>query len=273
MATIYVDSDHASLVSIVAFRYHARLGHFLRAESSASALSYPVPPRTVLMGLCGAVLGLEKDQPQQVLETARFAVLGGVPRTHWHRAKLRKTAPEYLSLTMRTSQKAPQGRDEETTLIRQELLVNPDYMVLAALPGSYHQQMAARLESARWHFTPAMGLSEFIARLEWLGQGTATALPQGNYDCSSVTATSYATIDTARIFNDGLAVHLGIERLPRSVSPDRIFVHEDYYVERAGRPLPIRTAHAWQARWGESERVVVWMEGEINRDRSLAVPP
>ena len=43
---------------VVRFRYQGRVGHFLRAEMNASALSYPVPPRTALLGLVGNILGL-----------------------------------------------------------------------------------------------------------------------------------------------------------------------------------------------------------------------
>lgn len=249
-----------STVPIVAFRYHARLGHFLRAESSASALTYPVPPRTALLGLCGAVLGLEKDESQQLLDGARFALLGPVPRTHWHRAKLRKTDPEFIPQTIARTQKAPgEGRPEQATLIRQELLMEPDYTVLAALPDPFHKEFEARLAAGRWHFTPVMGLSAFIARLEWRGAGSAEALPEGDYDCWGVAAKPRVAVDTARIFRDGLAVHLGTERLPRDVTSERVFTHEEYYLERAGRPLPVQTAHAWRARWGGEERIIIWL--------------
>src|SRR5918995_594562 len=58
----------------VVFEYAGRFGHFLRAEASVSALSYPVPPRTVLLGVIGAVLGLEKDTPQVELAEALISV-------------------------------------------------------------------------------------------------------------------------------------------------------------------------------------------------------
>jgi CRISPR-associated protein Cas5h len=34
----------------------------LKAEASVSALSYPIPPRTALLGMIGAVLGLERTR-------------------------------------------------------------------------------------------------------------------------------------------------------------------------------------------------------------------
>ena len=49
-------------MELINFRLSGRFAHFLRAEASASALSYPVPPRTVILGILGAVLGLSKDK-------------------------------------------------------------------------------------------------------------------------------------------------------------------------------------------------------------------
>src|SRR5215218_7998053 len=103
----------------VVFEYAGRFGHFLRAEASVSALSYPVPPRTALLGMIGAVLGLEKDAPQVELADAMIAVSGPIPRTHWHKVKLRKKLPEPLPLRVK---KGDKGRSaaEKATLIRQE---------------------------------------------------------------------------------------------------------------------------------------------------------
>src|SRR5215471_15197821 len=80
---------------LVRFRYHGRVGHFLRAEMNASALSYPVPPRTVLLGLLGNILGLRKDEAPAVLGEAQVAVGPGSPfppRRHYHKANIRAHA-------------------------------------------------------------------------------------------------------------------------------------------------------------------------------------
>ena len=90
----------------VVFEYAGRFGHFLRAEASVSALSYPVPPRTALLGMIGAVLGLEKDTPQVELKDALVAVSGPIPETHWHRVKLRKDPPAPLPRKVKKGDKA-----------------------------------------------------------------------------------------------------------------------------------------------------------------------
>lgn len=90
------DSSSNGVRPAVVFEYAGRFGHFLRAEASVSALSYPVPPRPALLGMIGAVLGLEKDTPQVELKDALIAVSGPIPETHWHKVKLRKDPPNAL---------------------------------------------------------------------------------------------------------------------------------------------------------------------------------
>ena len=86
---------------LVRFRYSGRVGHFLRAEMNASALSYPVPPRTALLGLLGNILGLPKDEAPRRLGDAAIAVGGAIPRRHYHRANVRKLFLAALPVAIR----------------------------------------------------------------------------------------------------------------------------------------------------------------------------
>ena len=117
-------------MKLISFQLKGRFAHFLRAEASASALSYPFPPRTVILGILGAVLGLAKDEPQAVLEPADIAVSGLIPNTHWHRAKFRKDPPAPLPRVIKKTQAAPKAtKPEKATLILQEWLFNPAYTI------------------------------------------------------------------------------------------------------------------------------------------------
>lgn len=103
---------------VVVFEYAGRFGHFLRAEASVSALSYPVPPRTALLGMIGAVLGLEKDTPQVELKNAMIAVSGRIPETHWHRVKLRKDPPSALPRKVKAGAKGSSTDERATSTSR-----------------------------------------------------------------------------------------------------------------------------------------------------------
>lgn len=234
-------------MDFIAFQLQGRFAHFLKAEAGASALSYPMPPRTVILGLLGAVLGLSKDSPQVELEPASIAVSGELPMTFWHRVKLRKEEPQYLPRTVKKTQKAPnKGKDSKATLILQEWLFNPRYTVWAALPEPWHAQLAHRLEQKKWHFQPCLGLSEMSADLIFKGQGKATPLPDALHRINTVLPQNCGVLDTDAMFDDQLAVNM--MRMPRHVTPERVFSHANYLIERDARPVPVKTAHALQWR-------------------------
>ncbi len=230
-------------MQVTVFDFTAKFGHFLRAEANASAPSYPVPPRTALLGMLGAVLGLEKDATQVALAEAQIALAGKIPATHWHTAKLRKDPPAALPWTVKAGQTGSTV-PEKATLIAQEWLFQPHYVVYAALPATYATELDERLRRRRWHFSPCMGLSEMLADLNWLGTFDACPLPQGVYDIATVVPQAAAQLDSAAVFNHQLAVrHL---RLPREVTPDRVFRHAAYFIERDGKPIPAHTNGAWK---------------------------
>ncbi len=241
-------------MELINFRLSSRFAHFLRAEASTSALSYPVPPRTVLLGILGAVLGLPKDEPQVVLESANIAISGRLPKTHWHRAKFRKDPPASLPCIIKREQKADKiTAPEKATLILQEWLFNPDYTVWVSIPAPYHAKLESRLRERQWHFTPSLGLSEMIADIEYLGTSECSLLPKGTYDVYSVFQQKAGVLETNQIFERELAVHT--LQMPRSLTPDRIFSHCTYFVERDAKGVPVETDQAYKI----NDKVVMFL--------------
>lgn len=233
-------------MKLIRFKLFGRIGHFLRAEAYASAPSYPVPPRTALLGLVGAILGLEKDQPQVALRDTEFAVAGTMPPTHWHRAKLRKKPPQGLPWTIKQNQKTDkQTKPEHTGLVTQEWLVNPEYTVWVHLPEAFHGQFEVRLRERRWHFTPCMGLSEMLADLVFEETVTAQKLPMGIHEVGTVFPRELGDLNTDALYARELAL-LAL-RMPHAVTADRVFSHRAYYMERTARPVPVQTDDAYQA--------------------------
>ena len=232
-------------MELINLQLRGRFAHFLRAEASASALSYPVPPRTVIMGILGAVLGIHKDEPQIVLEPANIAISGRLPKTHWHRAKLRKDPPALLPRVIRKTQKSDRNTTpEKATLILQEWLFNPSYTVWVSIPGPYHDELKNRLNKRQWHFTPSLGLSEMLADIEYLGINEGMRLPKNTYDTQSVFQENAGVLEMNQIFERELALHS--LQMPRSVTPYRVFSHCTYFVERDGRSVPVETDQAYR---------------------------
>jgi CRISPR-associated protein Cas5h len=232
-------------MELIIFKLKGYFAHFLRAESSASALSYPIPPRTVILGILGAVLGLSKDEPQIVLEPANIAIHGKVPKTHWHRTKLRKDPSAALPLVIKRTQKVTKKTiPEKATLILQEWLYKPEYTVWISLPEPYNRELKERLKQRRWYFTPSLGLSEMMADIEYFGLNSCFQLPRGVYDVQSVFPQNAGTLDMERIFERRLIIHS--LQMPRFVTPNRVFSHCSYFIERDARAVPVNTQLAYK---------------------------
>ena len=231
-------------MNVVCFRYSGKFGHFLRAEANANGITYPVPPRTVLLGLVGAVLGLSKDEPQTKLADARLAVGGELPKRFWHKTNIRKDPPAPLPHKVKASDKGSSS-EQRNFRFPQEWLWKPDFRVWAALPGEFHGQFVRRLKGRQWHFTPCLGLSEMLADLEWLGESWAESLPARH--CTRLAPWSdrkLGHIDLTAACAEGLT--LQSLRMPAEATADRIFTHRAYWVEFQGRPFPVSTDQAWQ---------------------------
>lgn len=232
------------MIELINFRLEGRIGHFLRADAGASAISYPFPPRTVIMGVLGAVLGLSKDRPQEVLEPMDVAIAGKMPTTHWHKAKLRKDPPESLPFMVRRTQKQEKNtKPERATLINQQWLFKPSYEIWAALPEPYHSELEGRLKERRWHFQPSLGLSEMMADIQYSETVKAEKLPAGTYPVETLIKQDYVQLNIERAYKEKLAINL--LRMPRVVTPDRVFSHASYFMEKDGRPVTVKTAEAY----------------------------
>lgn len=232
---------------ILRFVLAGRFAHFAQASSQRTVFSYPLPPRTVLLGLAGAVLGLPKDTAPVVLEPAHIAVGGLVPPSHWHKVTLRNTAPDVLPLTVNRSSFKPTTTEkkQEHKLVLQEWLMDPRYTIWMTLPDPYQDELAQRLMSRSWHFTPYLGITEMLADIQDATILSLEHLPSGRHSIQSIVRQSQGMVDESQVLQSGYA--LRIQTMPRTVTDDRRFTHDRYVLEANGRPINVDTAHAYQA--------------------------
>ncbi|NCC37562.1 MAG: CRISPR-associated protein Cas5 [Chloroflexia bacterium] len=239
----------------IVFQYSGRFAHFLRAEANVSAPSYPVPPRTVLLGLLGAVLGLPKDEPQTRLADVRLSVHPCPIFTHWHFTNRRQETGTVLKAPVKVTQRArATGKSPGIWQVRQEWLIDPDFTVfVASEEQDLIDQLTDRLQRQAFHFMPCLGVSEMTARLKWKANGAVEPLAEGLHDVVSVVREDYAKLDTARACECGVAA--GRLRMPSEVTEDRAFTHRNYLYNRAGQALPVITSEAYCL----AGHKIVWM--------------
>jgi CRISPR-associated protein Cas5h len=239
---------------VVRFRYHGKVGHFLRAEANVDGLTYPVPPPTTLLGLAGAVLGLGKDEPQEKLVGVRFAVapVRQLPLRFWHTTSVRKDPPAPLPFRVKRTDRGSSS-EQRNMRFAQEWLWKPEYRVWASLPGCYHSEFTARLLERRWHFTPCLGQAWMFAELDQVEELDAEPLEAGVHRVATVTPHQAGTVAMEEAFASRLT--LQSLRMAYAVTARRAFAHQAYWLEIGGRSFPFRTAQAFQC----GEAAVVWL--------------
>lgn len=232
----------------VKFRLWGEVAHFLQAPFSVYWATYPVPPRTVLQGIVGAILGMDKDTPQVELAGASFAVSGAIPNTHQHGSNLRKNPVPSLTRGftvggMMKHDGKTTNFTAQTTRIQQEWLYKPDYVIIAHLPDQYHDEFVRRLRDHEYYYTPCLGKAGMFAMLDLLEEGEITPLPEGNYAIQSVVR---RTPSTQLALTENLAMQSVV--MPWSVDEGRVFTAcpDPYLVPYDGSPIPVHTTDAQQ---------------------------
>jgi len=236
----------------IIFEYKGRFAHFLKAEANASAPSYPFPSRTVLLGLTGAVLGLPKDSPQILLKNANFAIFGKAETTHWHTANFRKDPPAPLSKTIKKNDKGT-SKVQRNTIIAQEWLYKPKFIVFVQLPEEYHGQFDHRIRNREWYFTPCLGLSEMMADLIFIDSVKTEQLEEGAYNIETLVRKTQVDFDITTMMEKNLVIKS--MRMPRDVTDKREFFHEQYLYEANGKALCLKTASAYRV----GDRIISWL--------------
>lgn len=237
---------------VVRFQLSGKYGHFRKPYSNVSALSYPIPPRTALVGLIGAILGIEKDEAPVLLGKGRMdvAVQTATPvTTVTHIAIFRQSGPGEVNtkkiLGKREAKrqvKLKKPPDFSTpALIPMEILREPSYLVDVALQDlSLMDDLIFRLKHGRAVYTPCLGLSEFLAEIEYISEGTATAQEAGSHKVATVVPVDGGTLSLNDL-DEISQLHVQEIRLPYLGTPDRRFTYRKYLVNFEPKPIPVTT--------------------------------
>lgn len=156
---------------ILVFDIEGEYGHFRKFNTTTSPLTYSIPPRTAIIGMIGAILGIEREQGvgqykegQEPLadllspQNAQIAVQVLNP--------IQKVQMAFNLLNTKTSFFNIDNR----TQIEFELLKKPKFRVFlqwnhAQLFEDLQQKIAFRKN----HFTVCLGLSQLVATVDLVG--------------------------------------------------------------------------------------------------------
>lgn len=207
---------------------------FRRFYTTASPLTFDVPPPTALAGILGAIVGTGKDEYMEVFGVAqcRLAVRLLQP--------VKKVRLGVNWVETKDSAYFSSGRIGNRTQIMVEYLKDPLFRVYAA-PADQTLYAALRdnLIAHRSIFTVALGLSELLANFRFVGEYRAEHLASGKHDIVSVLPELAVRWPPA---GQGIQFEAGkryeSQRLPSQMSRDRVVARYDQIViETTAKPV------------------------------------
>lgn len=209
--------------AVVVFDLTGSMAHFRKYYTNSSSLTYGFPPRTVLMGIVAAILGMERDSYYENLDRGRFSVAIKVPgRRVMQTVNYTRTKTEDLGALKKFG--AVPG-----TQVPLELLfpgvAHPRlrFRVFFSHPDSaLLTETARRLRENRSHYPLYLGLTECPAMSEYRGlfePGDYRCLPTGTE--TALTSVLNAANMQKLVLNGNAPGRIYRERAPHSFGKER----------------------------------------------------
>ncbi len=221
-------------MDVLVFRIRGPFAHFRRVYTTTSASTYSFPPRTAVIGMVGAILGVERRSRAEHLE-----VLGDLNVSVVLEKPVRKTR-----IPVNFQSIKEKGRIQ----IPLEVIENPSYLLFVS---EFHmiddlEKMVKNKESV---FTPYLGISEFLAVFEYVGRFESKRIDPP-VEVHSVIPSSKVKIKPQK------GVIYLKERATRSMDVMRNYLeHETYILRRDAKPILVEKGDVLSV----GEWNIVWM--------------
>ncbi|GAB3780173.1 hypothetical protein GCM10028818_31850 [Spirosoma horti] len=211
---------------LIVFELSGEYGHFRKFNTTTSPLTYPIPTRTALTGVLGAVLGVERETaPGRFTDNA-------LPVQELFGADACQLAVQLLAPVKKvnigfnlldTGNSFYEIRKSGRTQIEFELLKNPAFRVFVRLKDEVlFDRLADRLITRSHYFTPYLGLSQFTANLQdvHVTRGSVCTATAGYVPIQSAVNLSLLTTTPPIEFDQ--TTHYYVETMPIELSRDRV---------------------------------------------------
>ena len=226
-------------MSIVAFRLTGDYAHFSHPATIYSSLTYPIPPKTAIMGFLGVLIGEEEHYK---LRDIKYSIK--VNKAIVKRSFVFNGIQKALSSSMHIKE-GYQDATKKKQFYR-ELICSPSYCVfldLSKLSEDYRKDITQALKSHTTKFTPYLGINFCIADFEWIEIEHLEKLEDKvceintftlkddfefdieNYGVQLTTANMACDVEKNRIFKDfqEFIVEIGGENSIRSKNRNNIY--------------------------------------------------
>lgn len=151
-------------MSFVAFRLTGDYAHFSHPATIYSSLTYPIPPKTAIMGFLGAVIG---EEEYYKLSDIRYSIK--VDNSIVKKSFVFNGIKFALSSNMHIKEGYQDSSGKKQ--FYRELICSPSYTVfvdLSKLDEAYQDKITHYLKEHKIAFTPYLGINFCLTDFEWI---------------------------------------------------------------------------------------------------------
>ena len=230
--------------SFLVFDVSGEYGHFRKFNTTTSPLTYGIPTPTAVIGILGAVLGIERENDKGEVSSGQESLRESfsADRTSLAIRVLNPVNKVNVGFNLLAT-KSPQTffNVVNRTQIEYELLKNPGYRIYLRWDHPRRKELMDRLRKKNFHFTPYLGISQFTADVIWQGERKGEGIQQAGFipfhSAVNLTRLREASnpIDISRIN----ALSIQVETLPLAMQSNRIIErYGEVLVETEGQAVP-----------------------------------
>ncbi|MFZ2455944.1 MAG: type I-B CRISPR-associated protein Cas5b [Candidatus Altiarchaeia archaeon] len=228
---------------ILIFDVWGDYAHFRRYYTTTSPLTFPIPPRTALCGLIGAIIGLEKENNKYLEDLTLDKAFIGLQISPTNPIK-KVVLSENLIHTKNAKGPGMNLIDNRTQILF-EFLKNPKYRIYFYHVGDLYNQLKENVEQHKSVYTPCLGLSEHIANFELIEEAKVSSLTQKEYVKISSVIPIKKTAENEGILFASEGEYFST-RIPVEMNCDRIVTkYSDVIFERCGNPIDAKLIESY----------------------------
>ncbi len=231
--------DYQYIDKVLVFDVWGDYGHFRRFYTTTSPLTFPIPTRTALCGLIGAIIGLPKDNNEYLEFFAREQAFIGLRLL----APVKKVMFAENLIHTKNAKGIGMNIITERCQIGFEFLKDPKYRVyFYHTNAKLYKELKHNLMEHKSVYTLCLGLSEHIANFKFIDEFQVECNIANNDQYIKI----HSVIPSEDIAaKDGVRFNLDDEffsiRLPVELTPERVVTkYSDILFERNGRPLEVK---------------------------------
>lgn len=226
------------MTNILIFDLKGPFAHFRKYFTNSSSLSYSFPPRTVITGLVAGLLGYERDTYYKNFDDSECKVAISI------KTPIRKIMQtmNYTNTKGYTMDSILLGKMEHTPIPLEIVRPLNNYDIVYRIYFQHekiHQEFKERLEQQRFFYPPYLGITEFLAEIEFIDEGELSD-PQKYTDVKlNCVCRKNAIEDRGLKFEDDNSQYL-IEKMPADFSENRDITRSEQYIfEKSGKDLNV----------------------------------